>query len=80
MWTFSKNAFFLKEDNRYRVKKGMKFYRVKIQLLKVPSRKRDTSISDNLNVPVTFVQWQSNNILVSSFDQFNPQFNWIILK
>ncbi|XP_025419378.1 RB1-inducible coiled-coil protein 1 isoform X2 [Sipha flava] len=44
----------VKEDNRYKVKKGMKFHRVKIQLLKVPNHKREVSISETDSV--TYVQ------------------------
>ncbi|VVC27128.1 Hypothetical protein CINCED_3A022427 [Cinara cedri] len=45
----------VKEDNRYRVKKGMKFYRVKVQLLKAPGHKREVSESDS-TISVTLVQ------------------------
>lgn len=36
----------------------MKFYRVKIQLLKVSDSKQDVSISDSSSDPMTYIQWQ----------------------
>lgn len=46
----------VKEDNRYKVKKGLKFYRVKIQMLKGPNHRREISTSDSSSVSVTYVQ------------------------
>ncbi|XP_050438839.1 RB1-inducible coiled-coil protein 1 [Adelges cooleyi] len=47
----------VKEENRYKVPKGTKFYRVKIQLLKPPNPpKRTVSLSDSSCLSVTYVQ------------------------
>jgi len=54
--TFLIHTFFLQEDNRYKVKKGLKFYRVKIQMLKGPNHRREISTSDSSSVSVTYVQ------------------------
>lgn len=39
----------------------MKFYRVKIKLLKVSDSKQDVSISDSSSDPMTYIQWQKKS-------------------